>query len=124
MRCGAMSVLLAMGCASGLAADQDASTIPGCGLSCDGPISGQGGQGGQANCGNAMLDYGEACDTGISPGEPGACPSSCDDGDSCTIDTVTGLACQTRCSHVTISVCKNDDGCCAAGCTGENDNDC
>src|SRR5215467_13447508 len=108
MRCGALSVLLAMGCASGLAADLDASTNPICSVSCDGSVSGQGGQ---DRCGNGVLDNGEACDTGISPGLAGACPSSCDDGDSCTIDMVTGVGCQTACTHTTISVCKSDDGC-------------
>jgi len=67
-----MSVLLAMGCASGLAADQDAGAISGCGASCDGAA---GGQGAKIFCGNGILDEGEACDPGISPDQPGACPA-------------------------------------------------
>src|SRR5207248_5527995 len=57
MRRGAISVLLAMGCASGVAATEDGSPISGCGVACDGAV-GVGGQDGQDRCGNAVLDDG------------------------------------------------------------------
>ena len=62
--------------------------------------SGEGG-GGEVSpdCGNGVLDPGEQCDTAIAAGEPGACPTTCDDGLSCTADTLEQAGtCQARCS--------------------------
>jgi hypothetical protein len=61
-------------------------------------------------CGNGKLDSGELCDSAIPAGSAGACPKSCDDGDSCTSDELVGSGCQARCLHTngcTEPVCGN-----------------
>ena len=75
------------------------------------------------DCGNGMVDAGEACD--------GDCPTSdldCDDFDACTINRVkagtSAAMCTAVCESEPISTCVDDDGCCAAGCNANNDNDC
>jgi hypothetical protein len=50
-------------------------------------------------CGNGDLDVGEKCDTAIAAGQAGACPTSCDDGDPKTVDTLEGLDCNQHCVH-------------------------
>ncbi len=76
-------------------------------------------------CGNGALDPGELCDTKISAGQPGACPTaSCDDGDSCTVDSLVGQACRQRCDHLPQAVAKPGDGCCPVGATHLDDSDC
>ena len=76
-------------------------------------------------CGNGVLDPGEKCDTAIAQGQAGACPSSCDDGKTCTADAVLySGTCSAQCSFTPIAQCKNSDGCCPTGCTPNNDNDC
>jgi parallel beta-helix repeat protein len=70
-------------------------------------------------CGDGDLGPGETCD--------GDCPTSCDDGDGCTEDVLTGsaLLCNVVCKNtVTITTCVSGDGCCAAGCTRTTDSDC
>lgn len=69
-------------------------------------------------CGNGVVDAGELCD--------GNCPSSCNDGNVCTMDRLTGSAstCDAQCTSSPINACANGDGCCPAGCTSANDNDC
>ena len=71
-----------------------------------------------ATCGDGVVDDGETCD--------GNCPASCDDANACTTDTRNGAAasCNVQCSHTAISTCANGDGCCPAGCTNQNDDDC
>jgi hypothetical protein len=77
-----------------------------------------------STCGNGSVDPGETCDTGIASG-PGACPSNCDDGNLCTTDMLqNGGTCSTTCSHAPITVCRDNDGCCALGCNSSNDTDC
>jgi hypothetical protein len=73
-----------------------------------------------ATCGNGVLDPGETCDP------PGSCPSSCSDGNACTIDSSTGSAagCNLSCTHQAISACISGDGCCPAGCNANTDSDC
>ena len=46
--------------------------------------------------------------------------SQCNDSDFCTTDSCSG----GTCSHVTITSCANNDGCCPVGCTSANDNNC
>jgi cysteine-rich repeat protein len=41
-------------------------------------------------CGNGQVDPGEQCDLAIPAGSPGACPASCDDANTCSIDTLEG----------------------------------
>jgi hypothetical protein len=103
-------------------------------LDCDGdPCAvdgGMGGTGGDGNpplspsCGNGRIDPGETCDTAIAAGDPGACPSSCDDHIPCTTDTRMGSGCTVTCIHGEI---RQDvpvgDGCCQAG-AQDTDPDC
>jgi cysteine-rich repeat protein len=69
-------------------------------------------------CGNELTEPPETCD--------GDCPSTCDDGNACTVDQMTGDAssCDVRCAHDPIVDCQDGDGCCAPGCNGLNDSDC
>jgi hypothetical protein len=77
------------------------------------------------SCGNGTLEPGEQCDTGIATGQPGACPTSCGDGDPCTTDTLlNGGTCGALCSHSAVTTCKSGDGCCPTGCNYLNDSDC
>ena len=71
-------------------------------------------------CGNNIIDEGETCDP------PASCPESCNDGDLCTIDEMTGSAdtCDVECSYTDIVDCTDGDGCCPAGCNNTTDNDC
>ncbi|MCD6414139.1 MAG: carboxypeptidase regulatory-like domain-containing protein [Candidatus Diapherotrites archaeon] len=48
--------------------------------------------------------------------------SDCDDGDSCTLDICSGNP--RACSHVKVTACSDNDGCCPAGCTYKADDDC
>lgn len=75
-------------------------------------------------CGDGVVGTAEACDTGIAAGDPGACPTSCDDGDACTTDTLQGSACQARCVTGTIAACADGDGCCPTTCDATTDDDC
>ncbi len=77
------------------------------------------------NCGNGKVDDKETCDTGIGAGKPGSCPTDCDDANSCTTDMILNKAtCAAQCSHVAVTACANNDGCCPTGCTTKTDNDC
>ncbi len=51
--------------------------------------------------------------------------SHCDDGEVCTTDICnSGGTCAATCDNQQIEGCTNGDGCCPAGCTPLNDNDC
>lgn len=84
-------------------------------------LGGDGGPGtddaASATCGNGMVDDNETCD--------GDCPS-CDDNNACTIDMTFGSAetCDVSCGRSVITACGDGDGCCPAGCTTANDDDC
>jgi hypothetical protein len=71
-------------------------------------------------CGDGIVSTGETCDP------PSSCPTSCDDANKCTIDTLTGSAatCNVNCRHQAVTQCVNGDGCCPSGCSANNDNDC
>jgi hypothetical protein len=71
-------------------------------------------------CGNGVIETGERCDP------PENCPSSCDDGNSCTVDSMTGgpATCDALCTNVAVVDCANGDGCCPAGCDSSSDDDC
>ena len=73
-----------------------------------------------ATCGNGVVDDNETCDP------PSSCPQDCDDGNACTVDTMTGSAanCNAACSHQQITQCTDGDGCCPAGCNANTDSDC
>ncbi len=74
-------------------------------------------------CGNGKIDAGEACDTAISSGT-GKCPSTCNDQNTCTKDSVTGSKCTTKCINTVITAKVNGDACCPAGANSTNDTDC
>jgi hypothetical protein len=94
--------------------------VLGCGQSTIGRfgVDGSAGDGRPAACGNGVIDPGETCD--------GNCPTACDDGNACTVDTMTGSAanCNVVCSHQPITQCHAGDGCCPAGCSHDYDADC
>lgn len=71
-----------------------------------------------AVCGNGVIEPGETCDPS------GTCPSSCDDGDACTVDTLSGSACARECRRSTITACVGGDGCCPGACGAASDYDC
>src|SRR5579884_4083130 len=125
MRCPRTLVMvLTLAACTGTAANPDGSA----GTGGTGGMSGSGGSGGNGGgtCGNGQLDPGEACDPGIAAGQSGACPSSCDDGDPCSTDTMIGRAadCTAACAHQMITQCGPQDGCCATGCSAATDPDC
>ncbi len=75
-------------------------------------------------CGNGVLGTNEQCDTAIPAGMPGACPTSCDDGDACTTETLQGTDCEATCVTGTIAACIDADGCCPSTCDANDDDDC
>ena len=78
-------------------------------------------------CGNAVVEKGETCDTGISdPTATGYCPKDCDDKNPCTKEKLElPGTCQATCTYVALTCdATAKDGCCPAGCTGFNDADC
>jgi hypothetical protein len=76
-----------------------------------------------AVCGNGVHEPGETCDPSS---KNGPCPTSCDDGNACTRDVLTGSAsnCSAACAHMPINACVHGDGCCPAGCSVVDDDDC
>lgn len=75
-------------------------------------------------CGDGVVNMIENCDTGIADGDPGACPATCDDMDSCTSDQLSGTECAAQCINSPITVPADDDGCCPPGEDANTDNDC
>ena len=75
-------------------------------------------------CGNGQLDPGEACDTALPANHANACPGSCDDGDPCTTDALSGTSCGVTCSSTAITATVSGDGCCPVGATSQTDSDC
>ncbi len=61
-------------------------------------------------CGNGRRDPGEFCDIAI-PSGTDACPTACDDQNPCTMDQLTGTACQARCVQSPIANCVAADRC-------------
>jgi cysteine-rich repeat protein len=75
-------------------------------------------------CGDGVVNAVELCDIGIVAGQPGACPTDCDDGDACTMDVLSGDSCQSACINSEITSNINGDGCCPAGSDSTLDSDC
>jgi hypothetical protein len=77
-------------------------------------------------CGNGVVEGKESCDRGITAGHQGACPSTCDDGNRCTVDIASGSTegCTRTCSNHPVTGCVAGDGCCPAGCAAVGDPDC
>lgn len=73
-----------------------------------------------ATCGDSNLDPNETCDP------PSSCPTTCDDGDACTSDLLTGSSanCNAQCATFDTTACANGDGCCPTGCDASTDSDC
>ena len=73
-----------------------------------------------AVCPNGVVEQGETCDP------PSSCPTSCDDGDVCTMDRMAGSAetCSATCINQPITTCTDGDGCCPSTCNSLNDDDC
>ncbi len=68
-------------------------------------------------CGDGLVQSPEKCD--------GNCPTSCDDGNACTVDTQTGSesACSLECTHTPMSASLSGDGCCLSN-NANTDTDC
>jgi hypothetical protein len=100
-------------CASG-----DGCCPPGCSTANDSDC--------QPMCGNGVVDTGENCDRAITAGHQGACLSTCDDANACTVDNASGSAegCTRSCVHQLVTACLAGDGCCPPGCSAVNDGDC
>ncbi|NIR40291.1 MAG: hypothetical protein GWN73_32630, partial [Actinobacteria bacterium] len=77
-------------------------------------------------CGNATVEAGETCDIAIADGNPGACPTSCDDGVACTADAIMNEdSCAVMCTTTVIEATDDgSDGCCPAGATNDTDSNC
>ena len=75
-----------------------------------------------AMCGNGRLDSGETCE--LNTAVP--CPTSCDDGERCTRDTLRGSAgnCNAVCENTPITEAVSGDLCCPAGANANTDSDC
>ena len=73
-------------------------------------------------CGNRRIDAGETCEANTTT----PCPTSCNDGQACTRDTVTGSAanCNVVCENTPITEPISGDGCCAGAANNNNDSDC
>jgi cysteine-rich repeat protein len=73
-------------------------------------------------CGNARVESGETCDP------IDTCPSAdtCKAANPCLSAAISGKAelCTAVCSMQPITKCGGGDGCCPAGCTRADDNDC
>jgi hypothetical protein len=78
-------------------------------------------------CGNGVVDTAlhETCDIAIHAGAPGACATSCNDGNACTQDLLVGAGtCSAACVFVPITAPRAGDGCCPAGANFALDPDC
>jgi hypothetical protein len=75
------------------------------------------------SCGDGVVDPPEICEA-TSSDQP--CPTSCDDGDPCTTDMLTGSAeeCNAMCSSTPITRPMPGDECCPPGANAANDSDC
>lgn len=75
-------------------------------------------------CGNGVIDgeMGELCEPGVGSG----CPTSCDDGNPCTIDLLSGSVenCNAACTHSKVTDAVDGDMCCPTGQTSNTDSDC
>jgi hypothetical protein len=86
-----------------------------------------------AACGDGIRQANEQCDVGITPPLPGSCPTKCDGtspdggvdgGSACTLNFITGTACQAICVNAPIKSPVSGDGCCLSGTTHAMDTDC
>ena len=75
-----------------------------------------------SECGNGIVELGEACERSSEAG----CPTSCRHEDACMTGELSGepAQCNVACNWTRIEQCRHDDGCCANGCDQLEDNDC
>jgi hypothetical protein len=75
------------------------------------------------SCGDGVVEAPELCEP-TSSDRP--CPTSCDDGDPCSSDTLTGTSeqCSATCSHAPITRAIKGDSCCPAHANANDDSDC
>jgi hypothetical protein len=74
-------------------------------------------------CGDGEVALSERCDIAIAAGTPGSCPTSCPPLADCIARALDGSDCQAQCVVLAQS-CADGDGCCPAGCSDANDEDC
>lgn len=74
-------------------------------------------------CGDGEVGLSETCDIAIPHGAPGACPHFCLPLADCVPRQLEGSNCQAECV-VLAQRCADGDGCCAASCNIDNDDDC
>jgi cysteine-rich repeat protein len=76
-------------------------------------------------CGDGIVFGSELCDVAIDEGQPGACPTSCNNDDPCVVSTLVEDGCQTRCRESRpIVELVDGDQCCPAGANANLDSDC
>jgi cysteine-rich repeat protein len=75
-------------------------------------------------CGDGRVSGAEDCDVGLPEGTPGACPTTCDDGEVCTADLLSGSDCDVTCSNTAITEPADGDLCCPSGADAASDDDC
>jgi hypothetical protein len=103
----------------GASAHDGCCPVTGCNANLDGDC--------MPSCGNGVVESGELCDTGISDGGAGACPTACPNM-GCVQRVLSGTGCQVQCVNAPdggmITGCANNDNCCPSGCNAVNDNNC
>lgn len=117
-------VITSTGIASDASAELGPDEVPASGPSATATDAEDAGTGAQlAKCGDGQVNGVEKCDTAISAGEPGACPTACPNVERCVPRVLNGTGCQTECVLRGLT-CESGDGCCPGNCTRDNDLDC
>lgn len=76
-------------------------------------------------CGNGVVEQDELCDTGISKGEAGACPTQCQASEACELpELLNPGTCSAECGTIAITDPIDGDGCCPLGANANTDDDC
>ncbi|MDB4991688.1 MAG: Multiple EGF-like-domain protein 3 precursor, partial [Myxococcaceae bacterium] len=79
-------------------------------------------------CGDGLVNGTEVCDSLITEGLPGACPTkaSCKTASACLAAQLSGSAatCDAVCTTAPLTQCQSGDACCPTGCKKSNDADC
>jgi cysteine-rich repeat protein len=79
----------------------------------------------EPHCGDGKVTGDEQCDTGITAGEPGACPTSCKSAaNTCQPNALVGSECNARCESTKITAHVAGDMCCPNGASAADDHDC
>ena len=76
-------------------------------------------------CGDGRVSGGELCDTAITEGRTGACPTRCPPEEDCVPRVLSGTGCQAACVRTEGELgCIGGDQCCPPTCTNAQDADC